>query len=139
MADVVVVGAGAAGAAAAFHLAASGLEVLLLERDTGLVRSLRESQARLKATTLRVEAADALAWMAACTPARFELVLLDPPFDAGLLPRAVAAAAPLVVPGGCLYAESPDALADTDLPAGFELWRQGRAGLVHYHLLQRAL
>ena len=32
MADVVVVGAGAAGAAAAFHLAASGLEVLLLER-----------------------------------------------------------------------------------------------------------
>lgn len=129
-------GSGALGFEAASRGAA---EVLLLERDTGLVRSLRESQARLKATTLRVEAADALAWMAACEPARFELVLLDPPFDAGLLPRAVAAAAPLVVPGGCLYAESPDALAATDLPAGFELWRQGRAGLVHYHLLQRAL
>ena len=129
-------GSGALGFEAASRGAA---EVLLLERDTGLVRSLRESQARLKATTLRVEAADALAWMAACAPARFELVLLDPPFDAGLLPRAVAAAAPLVVPGGCLYAESPDALADTDLPVGFELWRQGRAGLVHYHLLQRAL
>jgi len=129
-------GSGALGFEAASRGAA---EVLLLERDTGLVRSLRESQARLKASTLRVEAADALAWMAACAPARFELVLLDPPFDAGLLPRAVAAAAPLVVPGGCLYAESPDALAATDLPAGFELWRQGRAGLVHYHLLQRAL
>lgn len=128
-------GSGALGFEAASRGAA---EVLLLERDAALVASLRASQARLKATALRVEAADALVWMARCTHARFDLVLLDPPFDAGLQPAALAAAAPLVAEGGCLYLESPAPLAVTELPAGFALLRHGRAGLVHYHLLRRS-
>ena len=127
-------GSGALGFEAASRGAA---EVLLLERDAGLVRSLRASQARLKAEHLRVEAADAIAWMVRCAPARFELVLLDPPFDADLQPAALAAAAPLVAEGGCLYLESPAALAEAGLPPGFALSRQGRAGTVHYHLLRR--
>jgi 16S rRNA (guanine(966)-N(2))-methyltransferase RsmD len=112
-------------------------EVLLLERDGDLVRSLRASQARLKAIQLRVEAADALAWMRRCAPDRFELVLLDPPFDAALQAPALAAAAALVAPGGALYLESPASLTTADLPSGLALWRQGRAGRVHYHLLRR--
>jgi 16S rRNA (guanine966-N2)-methyltransferase len=102
------------------------------------VASLRASQQRLKvADRLQVEPADALAWMARAAPASFELVLLDPPFDSPLQAPALLAAAPLPVPGGWLYLESPAALSEADLPAGFALWRQGRAGLVHYHLLQR--
>jgi len=127
-------GSGALGFEAASRGAA---EVLLVERDADLVRSLRASQARLKVDALRVEAADALAWMARCAPARFELVLVDPPFDAGLQAPALAAAAPLLVDGGLLYLESPQALAEADLPPGLALLRQGRAGLVHYHLLRR--
>ena len=128
-------GSGALGFEAASRGAA---EVLLLERDAILVRSLCASQVRLKADTLRIEATDALAWMARCAPQRFELVLLDPPFDTGLLPRALALAAPLVSAGGGLYVESPTALDTADLPPGFVHFKHGRAGLVHYHLLRRS-
>lgn len=128
-------GSGALGFEAASRGAA---EVLLLERDPQLVKSLRDSQQRLKTTTLRVDSADALAWMRRCPPARYELVLLDPPFDAGLMPAALAAAAPLLASGGFVYAEAPAALGADDMPAGLTPWRQGRAGAVFYHLLQRS-
>ncbi len=127
-------GSGALGFEAASRGAA---EVLLLERDPALVRSLQASRARLQVMPLRIEQADALAWMGRCAPARFDLVLLDPPFEAGLQAPALAAAAPLLVPAGLLYLESPEALAPEAVPPGFALLRQGRAGAVHYHLLRR--
>jgi 16S rRNA (guanine(966)-N(2))-methyltransferase RsmD len=125
-------GSGALGFEAASRGAA---EVVLLERDADLVRSLNASQQRLSAAMLRVEAADALAWMARCEPARFDLVFLDPPFDAGLFDKALAAAANIVVPQGLVYLEAPEALADGG--PSLTLHRQGRAGAVHFHLLQR--
>ena len=128
-------GSGALGFEAASRGAA---EVVLIERDAVLARGLAANQQRLQAAALRVEAADALAWMRRCPPQRFELVLLDPPFDAGLLPDALLAAAPLVSDGGLLYVECAQPLAEADLPAGFAVWRQARAGLVHYHLLRRS-
>jgi len=127
-------GSGALGFEAASRGAA---EVVLLERDADLVRSLRSSQQRLQAGALRVEAADAIAWMGRCAPAFFDLLLLDPPFGAGLQPAALAAAAPLVAEGGALYLESPEPLAAADIPPGLALVRQARAGAVHYHLLRR--
>ena len=127
-------GSGALGFEAASRGAA---DVLLLERDTDLARSLRASAERLKVTSVRTEVADALAWMRRSAPGTFDLVLLDPPFDAGLQAPAMAAAAPLLAPGGWLYVEGPAELAEADLPPALALWRQGRAGLVHYHLLQR--
>lgn len=127
-------GSGALG----FEAASRGAsEVLLLERDPVLARSLQASQARLQATALRVECADAIGWMTRCPPGRFDLVLIDPPFDAGLQAPALAAAAPLLAPGGLLYLESSDALAPQQQPFEFALSRQGRAGAVHYHLLRR--
>jgi len=124
-------GSGALGFEAASRGAA---DVVLLERDADLVRSLRDSQQRLKAQGMRIEPADALNWMARCAPGSFELVLLDPPFDAGIAPQALAAALPLVVASGYVYLEVPEALAEA--PGGFELWRSGRAGAVHFHLLR---
>jgi 16S rRNA (guanine(966)-N(2))-methyltransferase RsmD len=129
-------GSGALGFEAASRGAA---QVVLLERDVELARSLGLSQRRLQASNLRVEQADALTWMARGTAVQqFELVLLDPPFNDGLQARALAAAGPLVTAGGYLYLESPQALAETEMPPGFATWRQGRAGLVHYHLLRRS-
>ena len=127
-------GSGALGFEAASRGAA---EVLLLERDPTLARSLQASQARLQAAALRAECADAIAWMTRCPHGRFDLVLLDPPFDARLQAPALAAAAPLLGPGGLLYLESPEALAPVQQPPEFALSRQGRAGAVHYHLLRR--
>jgi 16S rRNA (guanine(966)-N(2))-methyltransferase RsmD len=124
-------GSGALGFEAASRGAA---EVVLLERDAVLAASLRASQQRLKAETLRVLGADALAWMARATPGAFELVLLDPPFDSHLSAAAVAVARPLLVPGGWLYLEGPNPL--TELPAGVREHRALRAGAVSAQLLQ---
>ena len=81
---------------------------------------------------MRIECVDSMAWLARCAPARFELVFLDPPFDSGLLPTALALVAPLLVEGGWAYLESGDELPSP--PASYECHRQGRAGAVHHAL-----
>jgi len=125
-------GSGALGFAAASRGAA---QVLLVERDPELVRSLLETAQRLNATTLRIERAEAIAWMRRAAPRSLELVLLDPPFDAGLDADALAAALPLVADGGFVYVESRQAPAAA--PPGWTVHRDGRAGAVRFHLLRR--
>jgi 16S rRNA (guanine966-N2)-methyltransferase len=124
-------GSGALGFEAASRGAA---EVLLLEQDPVLVQSLRGTIERLQAKAVRVERTEALRWMAACAPQRFELLLLDPPFDAGLGAAAAIQAARLVAPGGYVYLEGPQPLAEP--PAGLVLHRSLRAGAVHAQLFQ---
>lgn len=137
-------GSGALGFEAASRGAA---EVLLLEQDLALVRALHAARERLKATTLRVQRQDAMAFMRGAPAASLDLVLLDPPFDAGLALPALLAAERLLVPGGFVYLESGEPLPGVPgdpmdlaegLPAGLTPWRQGKAGAVHYGLYQRA-
>ena len=125
-------GSGALGFEAASRGAA---EVVLLERDATLARSLMASQQRLKAAQVSVVAADALAWMSRSEHGRFDLVFLDPPFDAGLLAPAVQQALPLLAEGGFLYLESGQALPEP--PPGAEVFRSARAGAVHHALWRR--
>lgn len=131
-------GSGALGFEAASRGAAA---VQLIERDAGLVRHLKASAERLQVTDrLRVLGGDALAWMRRAPAQGFELVLLDPPFDApALLGTAIDAALPLLVDDGWLYVEAPAELDLARLPQGLKPWRQGRAGAVFYHLLQRSM
>ena len=124
-------GSGALGFEAASRGAA---QVVLLERDRRLALGLTESKQRLKGEQLRIETVDALVWMARCPPDSFELIFIDPPFDAPLVDPALALAQRLVVPQGFVYVEAAQAV---QLPDGFKLHRQGRAGAVHFHLLQR--
>lgn len=124
-------GSGALG----FEAASRGArEVVLLERDALLARSLAASKTRLDAQALQVHVTDALAWMAGAAHGRFDLVLLDPPFDAGLHGAATLAAERLLVPGGWLYVESGQALQP---PAAFDAHRHLQAGAVHAHLWRR--
>jgi 16S rRNA (guanine966-N2)-methyltransferase len=103
------------------------------------VKSLRASQQRLAATMLRVEAADGLAYMRRAAPASYELVFLDPPFDAGIGEPALTAAAPLVVADGFVYVEAAAPVEEAVATRlGLRLHRHGRAGSVHFHLLQRS-
>lgn len=129
-------GSGALG----FEAASRGAdEVVLLERNRALAAGLRQSRERLNAQALRVECADALAWMAACAPARFELVFVDPPFDAQLFVPALAAAARLTVPDGFVYLEADREFGAGELaPLGLAVHRHLRAGQVHAHLLRVA-
>jgi 16S rRNA (guanine966-N2)-methyltransferase len=125
-------GSGALGFEAASRGAA---EVLLLERDRSLVVTLQAHKQRLRADALQVMCTDAMTWMRAAPAERFEVIFLDPPFDAELHAPALAAAAPLLVPDGLVYIETGKPLQQW--PDTLQPWRDGRAGAVHVRLLRR--
>ncbi len=129
-------GAGALG----FEAASRGAdEVVLLDNDAEVVRELRASHQRLKAPpSVQVVRADAMDWMARNPAGRFELVFIDPPFGTPLAEPAAARATRLLVPGGWLVVESPQALpvAEPPAPGAAVLRRQLRAGAVFVELRQ---
>lgn len=119
-------------------------DVMLLEREPRLAKHLQAQVTRLDIGGVKVSTADALGWMAHCASqhpqGRFDLVFLDPPFDADLFDAALQAAMLCVPPEGWIYLEAPHPLghgAGKPLPAGLRLHRHGQAGAVHYHLIQR--
>ncbi len=115
------------------------VKVLLVEQDSLQVDTLRAVVRRLSATTVTVERGNALSVLQRLAPASCDLVLLDPPFDAGLHDMALAAAVPALRPGGWLYLEAPAAWPEAALARlGLALRRYLRAGAVHAHLLQPA-
>lgn len=128
-------GSGALGLEAASRGAQT---VTLIERDAVLVKAMRASVAKLKATQVDVQTGDALSWMqqAARLGRQFDLVFLDPPFEADCFEQAVAAARLCVPDGGWIYLEAPRAF-DFPPESGLRLARQGKAGAVHFHLFQR--
>jgi 16S rRNA (guanine966-N2)-methyltransferase len=131
----VFAGTGALGLEAASRGAA---EVLLVEQDADLVALLRATVARLQASGVRIERANGLSVLGRLAPASMDLVFLDPPFDAALHEKALAAAAPLLGAQGLLYLEAPTAWDDAKVGAyGLAVARHLRAGAVHAHLLRR--
>ncbi len=130
-------GTGALGFEAASRGAAA---VLMVERHPRAAQQLRAIKDKLDARTVEVAEADALRLAAGLAPGTFDVVFLDPPFgDTAVLARALALAVPLVAPGGALYVEAGAALdpAAHDALAGWHVVKAGKAGAVHYHLLQR--
>lgn len=124
-----------------FELASRGAaHVTLVERDPKLAARLRALRDRLGASQIGIVAGDALAVAAQLADRSFDLVFVDPPYDAGLLAPALDAVRRLLAPEGLVYAES-DAPIDASQAAahGYELVRADRAGRVRFHLLRRSL
>jgi len=128
-------GTGALGFEAASRGAA---EVVLVERDPGLADGLRAQAQRLNVTGASVVQADALAWLQGPPSARFDLVFLDPPFEAGSWDRATALLPPWLAPGAWIYIESPHNLSPTPPPA-WQLHREGRTRDVRYALFRAGI
>lgn len=98
---------------------------VFVERDTTARRSL---EANLAATDLRdaarVVSGDALAFLRR-TPERFDLVLLDPPYDHAGWAELLDATAPVVRDRGLVVIESNGLV---DPPPGWEVEREKRYG-----------
>ena len=111
--------------------------VVMVERDRSALAALRAAIERLRATQVELIAGDAFESMARLARAgsRFDLVLLDPPFGAGLVERALPLLPALLAPGARVYVESGAPFA---APPGWRVERSERAGKVHYHLVRRA-
>ena len=126
-------GTGALGLEAASRGAAS---VKLVEQQRQVLTALRDVLQRVPVPEVQLVAADALSFLATDT-AQYDLILLDPPFDAGLLAPALEAIVrhQRLAPGGYCYIEQPRDAALPALPQGWTVHRSGRAGEVGYHLL----
>ena len=107
----------------------------MVERDPALADALRASATRLKVENVRVVTADALAWLTLPAAERFDLVFLDPPFEAGLWETAAARLAPWLAPDAWIYVETP-AKTTLELPSGWIAHREGQTRDVRYALFR---
>lgn len=125
-------GSGALG----FEAASRGVaHVQMVERDPRAVAALRALRDKLDAQAVRIQACDASVTLGRLEAARFNLIFLDPPFDSDWLARLWPLLPDLLQPEGLVYIESG---TEVQIPAGFNLLRQDRAGNVHYYLVQIA-
>jgi len=114
-------------------------DVLLVEAEGALVDQLRGIVKKLDAGNVRVQRGNALSVLAAQPAASLDLVFLDPPFDAGLFDKALAATRPALREQGFVYLEAPTEWQDEALARHrLERVRHMRAGAVHGHLLRPA-
>lgn len=131
-------------------------EVVLVERDATLARDIAANLARLRVANARVEQRDVLAWLATApnvaavhatlgaddiARARrgFDIVFVDPPFDAGLWSDTCAALDRngWLAPGALVYLEWPNG-AGPGVPPGWREHRSARAGEVNYALYRNS-
>lgn len=123
-----------------FELASRGAAaVTLVENDAKLAEQLRRIRDRLAAVGVEVVRGDALAVCTRLPRAAFDVVFIDPPYDAQLQVPALRAVAPLLNPHGSIYVEAAQPLQEAALLEELDLAivRQMRAGRVHAQVLQR--
>ena len=81
--------------------------------------------------------ADARAWLSRPpTTRRFDIVFLDPPFDADVLPQLLPLLQPWLAPAALIYIEQSARNTLPALPDGWLLARQSRAGAVQLSLIE---
>ncbi len=121
-----------------FELASRGARrVTLVEMHPRALEALRATQARLDAVQVEIIAGDALSVAAGLPAGSFDVVFLDPPFDARLQAPALDAARRLLAIDGLIYLEAPAPLPPEQAQqAGLEVIRQAGAGQVAFHLLR---
>ena len=128
-------GSGALGFEAASRGAAS---VLMIERNRLVCAALTVNKSVLKANNIFIECADGVELLmraqSVLTEARFDLILLDPPFAMGVSAEILTKLAVLLKPAAVAYVEHDGSL---QLPAGWLVWREGQAGRAHFCLLRR--
>lgn len=107
--------------------------VVMVEQNPQALRALRENASRLGADRLDLVSSDALKFLAG-EGRKFDVIFLDPPFQRGILPLLLPLLPERLAPGGFVYAETEAVLEPGE---GWEVWRSGRAGNVHYCLLKR--
>jgi 16S rRNA (guanine966-N2)-methyltransferase len=120
-------------------LSRGAAEVQFVERDARAAQALRENLSRLKSTAGQVSLQDAAQFLQG-KPQRHDLVFLDPPFALQLwspLARQLEQGGWLAT-RAWIYVESPRH-GTPELPAAWQLHREGYAGEVRFALYRRAL
>jgi 16S rRNA (guanine(966)-N(2))-methyltransferase RsmD len=109
-------------------------QVVMVERDSKVARALKENAATLRAENCELAVADALKFLDQETR-QFDVIFVDPPYQLNLLPLVLPRLTPHLADDGLVYTEAATPL---EFAAEWQVWRQGKAGLVHYYLLKKA-
>lgn len=125
-------GTGALGFEAASRGAA---HVQMVESNPAALAALRALRNKLGALQVRVHAGDANMVLGRLDDARFDLVLVDPPFGCNWLESLWDKLPGVLTEDGLLYIEAESAI---EAPPQFEVLRSGQAGHVHFQLLRFA-
>ncbi len=124
-------GSGALG----FEAASRGAEVVIMvEKDVAAMRCLQASATSLAADKVSLVHRDATAFLA-YDQNLYDVIFVDPPFDSDLLSAVLPLLPVRLNPQGCVYVENRGKLVAND---PWIIWKQGRAGNVHYCLLKLA-
>jgi len=132
-------GSGACGLEA---LSRGACSVVFVERNRRVVVALRQNLDLLAAEGASVINTDVMQWLESAQSeagaAVFDLVFLDPPYDADLLPEACRKLdnSGMLAAGAKIYLENRSAITDGMLPEAWRIIRQSRAGAVYYYLCQ---
>lgn len=106
--------------------------VLLCEQNLQAVNSLKQTLSVLNAQNCDVRQGNVLEVLADLSPASMDLILLDPPFEQGWIPKLRAHVLAVLAPKGLIYIES-------EMPViwdGCAVLRHMKAGAVHAQILQ---
>jgi 16S rRNA (guanine(966)-N(2))-methyltransferase RsmD len=109
-------------------------QVVMVERDSKAVQSLKDNALLLKAEHCEFVAADALRFLERETRS-FDVIFVDPPYQMNLHPLVLPRLLPHLADDGLLYTEADKPLEFT---SEWQVWRQSKAGLVHFYLLKKA-
>lgn len=111
--------------------------VRFVERDARAAQALRDNLERLKVHGGEVMTMEAEAFLRG-SASSYDLVFMDPPFASGLWASLALQLERQgwLGPGGLIYVESPSGQL-LDLPANWQVQRDGRAGEVRYALYRR--
>ena len=119
-----------------FEAASRGAShVQMVESNPQALASIRALRNKLGALHVRVHAGNAAMVLERLGDARFDLVLLDPPFGKDWFTALWPKLPGVLSPQGLLYIEAEHAI---EAPAQFEVLRSARAGHVHFQLLRFA-
>lgn len=117
-----------------FEAASRGsMHVQMIETNKIAQANLRQLRDKLELHQVRIQGHDALMMVKRVGFSRFDLIMLDPPFDSNLLEQVKPILSSIVKPGGLVYVESG---SPPELSEEFTLLRQSKAGMVYFRLFQ---
>lgn len=121
-------GSGALGLEA---LSRGAREAVFVERDPMAAHAITANVRTLGTGRAIIEQTSAQAYLQRHN-APFDIVFIDPPFNAGMLPQVLARVTPFVCSDGCIYVEFAGENGIPPLPNGWRVVKASHAGRVSF-------
>jgi len=122
-------------------------EVYALEKNRAVFHHIRANSQRLEAHDLKLLNVDSTEWLLWLKTDEdqpenpgFDIVFVDPPFYGAIDPQLLILLdrSGILLPRAKIYLEQPDASDGWQIPAGWEILKDKKAGSVRFSLFQRS-